>query len=604
MALGFFTDDNSSDSYEASQRRRKLADALLAQSQDGAPIQSWTQGGAKLLQALSGTLMNNRLDARERETTGAFNKTLASILGGGSSSAPAPSQSAPAPAPDGDMAKWREAIAKKESAGSGDYSAVGPTHQKLGRALGRYQVMEANIGPWSREALGREVTADEFVKNPQIQDAIFNHRFGQYVKQYGNPQDAASAWFTGRPQAQGANARDVLGTTGAQYVSDFNRNIGQPQPAPVQVASAGGMTPDGMPTSPVPSNAPAMSFAPGQQAISAAAPQQPPARQQLAQAVAPSTSPQIPAPQPQGNVAAAMAAILADPRFSPQQKNQALQLFQMQQQQANRNPMIIPEGGRAVVPDGRGGFREVAVGAPKMSDQERQYEAARRGGFQGSFFDYQSQLRRAGATNVNVNPGDNKFKDTIGTETGKLFVEAAKEGPNARADVGQVRQLRGLVESLPGGFVGGAQALASRYGVKIGPNAGNIEAAEAIINRLVPTQRPPGSGTMSDRDVELFKSSLPSLSNTPQGNKIILDTMEAMAQYKAAQAEIASAVVTEQIDRNEGMRRLQALPDPFEAFKGYAAAQPVQRTTAPRPPAPGEFSDDEIQAEMRRRGLR
>src|SRR5690606_34880379 len=87
---------------------------------------------------------------------------------------------------------YRDAIASIESAGSGDYAAVGPTHPRLGRALGRYQVMEANIGPWSRDALGREVTADEFLSSPEIQDAIFDHQFGSYVSRYG-PEGAAQA---------------------------------------------------------------------------------------------------------------------------------------------------------------------------------------------------------------------------------------------------------------------------------------------------------------------------------------------------------------------------------------------------------------------------
>lgn len=137
----------------------------------------------------------------------------------------------------GDPNEYRNAIASIESDGSGGYSAVGPTHKKLGRALGRYQVMEANIGPWSKAALGREVTPDEFMANPAIQDAIFDHRFGSYVKQYGNPQDAASAWFTGMPRSGGANRRDVLGTSGSQYVAKFDRALGSPSAAPVQVAS-------------------------------------------------------------------------------------------------------------------------------------------------------------------------------------------------------------------------------------------------------------------------------------------------------------------------------------------------------------------------------
>ena len=81
---------------------------------------------------------------------------------------------------------YRDGIAGIESAGSGDYNAVGPTDPELGRALGRYQIMEANIGPWSRAALGQEISVEEFMANPDLQDAIFDHRFGQYVNEYGS----------------------------------------------------------------------------------------------------------------------------------------------------------------------------------------------------------------------------------------------------------------------------------------------------------------------------------------------------------------------------------------------------------------------------------
>lgn len=356
---GFFFGDNAPDSYEARERNRKLAEAMMQQGMDYSPVKSWTQGASRLAQALVGGYEAGKYDKKDKEASDAYNKLAMSLFGGGASAPPVTPSTAmtsadagAAPSPmaasgganmPGDMSAWAAAIKKKESAGSGDYAAVGPTHPKLGRALGAYQVMESNIGPWSREALGREVTPEEFLRNPQIQDQIFQHKFGQYVQKFGNPQDAASAWFTGRPLAQGANARDVLGTTGAQYVSDFNRNIGQPQgAAPVQVASLGGVTPDGMPTSPVPSNAPPMAYAPAQQAIAGAAPQAPPPAaprgQQLAQAV---SAPPIPAPQPTGNVQAAMMAILSDPRFSPQQKNQALQMYSLSQRDEGVSPVDL-----------------------------------------------------------------------------------------------------------------------------------------------------------------------------------------------------------------------------------------------------------------------
>lgn len=142
-----------------------------------------------------------------------------------------------------DIGRYASAIQSNESGGK--YGIVGPTHPKYGRALGAYQVMESNLPSWSREALGREVSADEFLRSPQIQDTIFEKKFGQAVAKYGNPEDAASVWFTGRPLAQGANAKDVLGTTGAEYVRRFQTALGR---VPAGTAPALPLTAMQMPT--------------------------------------------------------------------------------------------------------------------------------------------------------------------------------------------------------------------------------------------------------------------------------------------------------------------------------------------------------------------
>lgn len=115
------------------------------------------------------------------------------------------------------------AISSIES--SGNYQAVGPETGSMGRALGKYQVMSANVGPWSKEVLGREVTPQEFIANPQIQDAIFNGKFGQYVDKYG-PDGAARAWFAGENGMKNPNARDAFGTTVDEYSRRFNRALG------------------------------------------------------------------------------------------------------------------------------------------------------------------------------------------------------------------------------------------------------------------------------------------------------------------------------------------------------------------------------------------
>lgn len=129
--------------------------------------------------------------------------------------------------PGRDMSPYRNAIKAIESGGR--YDIVGATHPRYGRALGAYQIMESNLPIWSREALGRVVTPEEFLRSPEIQDAIFDHRFGGYIDRFGRPEDAASAWLTGQPYSRmkGRSTADVHGTNADKYVAMFNKHLGR-----------------------------------------------------------------------------------------------------------------------------------------------------------------------------------------------------------------------------------------------------------------------------------------------------------------------------------------------------------------------------------------
>ncbi len=120
----------------------------------------------------------------------------------------------------GGISAYAKAIQSIES--SGNYGALGPITRNGDRAYGAYQVMGNNIGPWSQAALGRTMSASEFLTDKGAQDAIFNHRFGGYVDRYG-ASGAAQAWFGGPGSVgKGGMGADVLGTTGNAYVAKFN----------------------------------------------------------------------------------------------------------------------------------------------------------------------------------------------------------------------------------------------------------------------------------------------------------------------------------------------------------------------------------------------
>jgi hypothetical protein len=138
------------------------------------------------------------------------------------------------------FARLEQNITEQES--GGNYAAIGPTHPKMGRALGYAQVMESNLPKWSEAAVGRVVSADEFLQSPDLQKKIVRHRLGGYYDQYG-PEGAASMWFTGKPRPSGR--RDSLGTKDYDYVRRATRMAGvDPDEQPVVYAASGGLIED------------------------------------------------------------------------------------------------------------------------------------------------------------------------------------------------------------------------------------------------------------------------------------------------------------------------------------------------------------------------
>lgn len=248
MAYSFLFGGNTKETPDTLARKREMADLLASQLMGGTPKNAYEGIGAMLKGAAVG--IGRHRDGKAEKAGRSAADDLFNRIIGQAPDVSAPSMLSPGIKPASTSAKpsgspsYRDAIASIESAGSGDYKAVGPTHPKMGRALGRYQIMEANIGPWSREVLGREVTPDEFMANPDLQDAIFDGKFNSYVQKFG-PEGAAQAWFAGPGGVGKTNRKDSLGTDVGTYGRKFMSALG-PQGHPTEVASldpAAGMSP-------------------------------------------------------------------------------------------------------------------------------------------------------------------------------------------------------------------------------------------------------------------------------------------------------------------------------------------------------------------------
>jgi hypothetical protein len=182
--------------------------------------------------------------------------------------------------------------------------------------------------------------------------------------------------------------------------------------------------------------------------------------------------------------------------------------------------------------------------------------------------EYQEFMAQGGSKQgpqVVVNTGqqaEGKFEEEIAKQQATMFQSLVGEGATAKRSIGQIDQLGELLKQTPTGAVAALQKKLGEYGINT-EGLSDIQTFEAIINQLVPLQRPAGSGPMSDKDLELFKASLPRLINQPGGNAQILNTMRGIADYSLKQAEIAEKVVSGEMARAEGVKALMALPNPL-----------------------------------------
>ena len=88
------------------------------------------------------------------------------------------------------FSQFMAGISAQES--GGNYAAV----NKQSGALGKYQVMPANVPAWSKQVLGYSITAAQFLKSPSLQEKIVSGILHGYFNKWG-ARGAAAAWYAG-----------------------------------------------------------------------------------------------------------------------------------------------------------------------------------------------------------------------------------------------------------------------------------------------------------------------------------------------------------------------------------------------------------------------
>jgi hypothetical protein len=238
--------------------------------------------------------------------------------------------------------------------------------------------------------------------------------------------------------------------------------------------------------------------------------------------------------------------------------------------------------------------------APKTTDEIREFEYNQKN---PKFFDYKAGLKKAGAITNNVvidQKGEMEFSKVAGKKQAERFDELAAEAPKAKQMISDVKTLTELGAQIGTGKMAEAKAVIGPYANALGIDVkglDEIQAFEAIVNRVAPNLRVPGSGAQSDYELKNFLKSLPKLGNTPEGNALASKVMEGLYQNKITAAEIGAKAISGEISRAEAEKQLRGLPDPMKEWRDATKGQKPETKSAPAGVDPGALE------EARRRGL-
>lgn len=130
---------------------------------------------------------------------------------------------------------------------------------------------------------------------------------------------------------------------------------------------------------------------------------------------------------------------------------------------------VLPEGGTLVRGGFGGGTGQTIQGAPKEPTEYKEYLKAKEGGFQGSFFDYQQALKRAGATNVTVST-EKSYGSAFGQGLAKTDLDLYTQAQKAPEMLSNVQSTKKLLDSgkVYTGFGAGAKLDLARAGSALG----------------------------------------------------------------------------------------------------------------------------------------
>ncbi|PZP67911.1 MAG: hypothetical protein DI604_20210 [Delftia acidovorans] len=510
------------------------------QGADYSPVGHWTQGAARVANALAGVVRRNRLEGAATENAN-YNSGLMKQLMGGADPAPAPAAT-PSAMPTPSMGAQAAATAPAPQAASGATVASLGNNDIVQGVMDAAKPTEgaptylryANQGATRSQPLNEKLVASlGFLPELGVTAEVFSGgqpaagqgpRTGSTRHDHGNAADV-NFYKDGR-KLDWANPDDqpifqeivkrgkAAGLTGfgagPGYMSAGSMHVGFGNPGVWGAGGKGANAPEwlraaygDLPASkPMPSYSQAMALAPAAQSSGVAAinaqmaPPLDAPRNVAAPVVPPQAAPAQPQPQQLAQAvrdrSQQLLGVMSDPRATENTKRIAQALYQQEQQRIqaaqeralklqDRNDQWAREDRRFAVTDNREASRD-ALSREKFAFEKenaantsdiREYNFAKQQGYQGTFAEYQTQMRKAGAASNNVNVGGGSDK--------QVFDEMKSSYDSARTAASGLNSLREARKAVEGGAILGIGADNRLALQKIGAQLG-VTNPDAIIN--------------------------------------------------------------------------------------------------------------------------
>lgn len=183
---------------------------------------------------------------------------------------------------------------------------------------------------------------------------------------------------------------------------------------------------------------------------------------------------------------------------------------------------------------------------------------------------------------VSVSIGEEKAEaKKVGEGMGEMYVDLQKAGAAAPAKLGKLDRMEQLMEGVTTGKLAPqtmqVAAIADSLGIKIDPKLGAKQALAALSNEIALSLRNPSGGAgmpgaMSDSDRTFLTSMTPGLANTPEGNKLIIQTARNLAKREVEVATLARAYRKKHGSLDEGF---------YDELADFSAAHPLFGKEAP-----------------------